>query len=121
MIDANSSSNKKALGIFLFALIILVCLPATLYGALWCVAKVASATDARAVPRMPALENFFALCWFVVILAGRPMCALAVLLDAILVLMRDVSVLQRILASILVIFAVLGTLLIESQAGHVRH
>jgi hypothetical protein len=121
MSDRNSARATSAPGIVLSAFVILTCAPATLYGAAWSLSKIISAQTARGLPRMLLLQNFFAICWFIVVLAGRPLCALALILDAVLVLWRGPSVQQKVLTSLFLVFGVLGTLLVEFQARAVRH
>jgi len=121
MSDGKSGRANSALGIVLSVLVILTCAPATLYAALWGLSKIVSPQIARGLPPMLPLQNFFALCWFIVALAGRPLCAIALILDVVLILWRGSSVQQKLLASVFLVFAVLGTLLVESQAGRVRH
>jgi hypothetical protein len=120
MTNANSARANSAPGIVLLTFVILTCAPATLYGALWSLSKIISPQTARALPSMLSLQNFFSLCWFIVVLAGRPLCAIALILDIVLVLWRGQSLLHKIIATFFLFFAVLGTLLVESQAKAVR-
>ncbi|MFZ0883056.1 MAG: hypothetical protein WAN14_06625 [Candidatus Acidiferrales bacterium] len=120
MSNANSRRANSTLGIVLLTFVILACAPATLYGALWSFSKIVPPQTARSLPPMITLQNFFAMCWFIVVLAGRPLCAIALILDAVLVLWRGPSILQKLLASLFLVFAVLGTILIESQVRAIR-
>jgi len=74
----------------------------------------------RGTPIPPALANVIALCFFLVALIGRPMCAIAIVLDLVLLFLRGAPVWLRVLASAFVVFAVFGTLLVEIQARYVR-
>jgi len=86
----------------------------------WNVAKVLSAPRPPAFPNLPAFQNFLAICWFIVAFHGRPLCAVAILLDIVLVLWRGQSVWLKVIASIVVVLALLGTALIEAQVKHGR-
>lgn len=121
MSGAPSRRANSGPGIALCVVVMLICLPATPYGALWTLARIVPASFARSFPHVPALKNFFGLCWFVVVLAGRPLCVVALVLDAGLVLWRKAPVWPKLVASMFVVCAVLGTLLVESQARAVRH
>jgi hypothetical protein len=99
----------------------LFCLPATLYGIVWVVSRIVPASFARAFPHVPVLANFFAICWFIVVLAGRPLCAVALVLEFALIFRRKAPAWPKLVASAFLVFAVLGTLLVESQAAAVRH
>jgi hypothetical protein len=118
---APSQTANSGPSVALSFVVFVICLPATLYGAVWTCAQIVPAPVARAFPDVPALRNFFAICWFIVVLAGRPLCVVALVLDAGLVLWRKAPAWPKLLGSAFVVFAVLGTLLVESQARAVRH
>ncbi len=96
-------------------------MPATLYALFWFVPKLFPAAMLRSLPPMTPVANFFALFWFVVVLFGRPLCVIALVLELILVCQRRTSVERKLLGLSFLVFAVLGTVLIESQAQHARH
>jgi hypothetical protein len=112
--------SKHWIGIPLTVVVVLASLPASVYLIFWNVAKVLSTPSDPAFPHLPALQNFLAICWFTVVLAGRPLCAVALLLDVVLVFWRRQSVWLRVVGSIFAILALLGTALVEFQARHGR-
>jgi hypothetical protein len=101
--------------------VILSCLPAALYAAFWYLAKLTSGSHDPAYPKLPALQDFLGICWFIVVLAGRPLFAVAAVVDVTLLFSRRSSVRQKLAGTALLLLALLGTLLVESQARAVRH
>jgi hypothetical protein len=120
MTEPFSSSIKRGVGAVLWVGVVLTCFPAALYEVSWNVAKVLSAPRPPAFPNLPAFQNFLAICWFIVGFHGRPLCAVAIVLDIVLVLWRGLSVWLKMIASILIVLALLGTALIEAQVKHGR-
>jgi hypothetical protein len=118
------TSHKKRAGMFLFAAVILLSLPATFYGLLSVTPETTlGALDRwlRGLPNIPIISDLIALAWFIVLLGGRFLCLFAFVLNIFLILRRETSLWMKLVASTFLVFALLGILLVESQARHVRH
>lgn len=101
--------------------VLLISLPAAIYqSATWIWQMLPEGLLHRATP-MPTLGNFIGLCFLLVAIAGRPMCAVTIILDLVLLFSRGAPIWLKLLASVFVVLAILGTLLVEAQARHVRN
>lgn len=111
----------NALAVLVALAVFVLCLPATLYrGAMWVLEMVPQAL-VRKMPPMSWFVVFIWDCFFIVAFIGRPICAIALVLDVVLLFLRGIPIWLKLLASAFVVLAVLGTLLVESQAAAGRH
>jgi hypothetical protein len=106
-----------AAGVVLSTGVVVSSLPASIYVAFYGFSGVVPRVLVNRFPSMAlSVGDFIGWCWLLVILAGRPLAAIALVLDLFLVFWRGAPLPLKFLASAFLIVAVCGTLLIESQA-----
>jgi len=115
------AKRDRTAGIVLFVFVIALSAPAAFYGVISLSPGSLPLWIDRGIPNIPVVSDIIALVWFVVLFGGRYLLMIAFILNLFLLFRREISFWLRFLASALLVFAIVGILLIESQAGHVRN
>ena len=119
----NLARQNRTAGTILFFSVIALSAPSAFYGLIsfFLPGPSLSRWIDRVLLNIPILSDIVAVVWFVVLFGGRYLLAVAFVLNLFLVVRREISPWLRIIASACLVLGLLGSLLVESQAGNVRH
>ena len=113
-----TTKTTNPISALLTVMLVLICLPSTIYGSTHWILEMISPPNGPGP--MPLLGKVFFYCFFLVVIAGRPMCLVAIILGLVVLVMRNTPIWLKVIASAFIVMAVASTRLVEAQAAHVR-